>query len=225
MKKTLLTTVAAIALIAGGGIASAQKQEGPASKTEAPNRAPAAQQNAPAEKIAPPGPVAPQQKGAETKMPDAKPQTTGQAAPKTDAQMKPEQSPASRNAQTPAAPAAKSAADDKAGAKTEMKASGSADTKSGATAAQGQAGGSVALTTEQKTKIRTTVLATAPKVTNVNFSLNVGTVVPRSVRFVAVPPTLIEIHPAWRGYMYFVVGNDLVIIEPDSLRIVAVISV
>jgi hypothetical protein len=62
-------------------------------------------------------------------------------------------------------------------------------------------------------------------VTNVNFSVNVGTVVPRSVQVVAVPPTLIEIHPAWRGYMYFVAGDRIVIIEPDSYRIVAVLVV
>ena len=41
--------------------------------------------------------------------------------------------------------------------------------------------GSVQLTTEQRTKIRTTVLqgGNAPRVTNVNFNVNVGTVVPR----------------------------------------------
>ncbi len=58
-----------------------------------------------------------------------------------------------------------------------------------------------ALTTEQKTKIRTTVINRAPKVTNVNFSINVGTVVPRTVHVVAVPATLIEIYPEWRGYI------------------------
>ena len=61
--------------------------------------------------------------------------------------------------------------------------------------------------------------------TNVNFSINVGTVVPRTVRVVAVPPPLIEIHPAWRGYMYFVHGDEIIVVEPDTLRIVAVLSV
>ena len=79
------------------------------------------------------------------------------------------------------------------------------------------------LTPEQKAKIRTTVLtANAPRVSNVNFSINVGTVVPRTVRIVAVPATLVEIHPAWRGYMYFVHGDDIIIVEPRTLRIVAV---
>ena len=88
--------------------------------------------------------------------------------------------------------------------------------------------GGVTLTTEQRTTIRTTVLqgSNAPRVTNVNFSINVGTVVPRTgVTLVAVPPTLVEIHPAWRGYLYFIVGERIIIVEPDSHKIVAVLVV
>jgi hypothetical protein len=94
--------------------------------------------------------------------------------------------------------------------------------------AQSKAGTSVTLNTEQKTKIRQTIIqkSDAPRVSNVNFSISVGTVVPRErVRLVAVPPTLIEIHPAWRGYMYFIVGDQLIIVEPSSHRIVAVVTV
>lgn len=91
-----------------------------------------------------------------------------------------------------------------------------------------RSGGSVSLTAEQKTKIRSTVVASGPKIerSQINFSLSVGTKVPRSgVRFVAVPPTLIEIHPAWRGYEYFVVGDEIVIVNPRTLEIVAIVEV
>jgi hypothetical protein len=88
----------------------------------------------------------------------------------------------------------------------------------------GQTGGSVTLTTEQRTKIRETVLVSGPKVTNVNFSISVGTVVPTSVRVVAVPAVLIEIHPEWSGFMYFVVGDQIIIVDRNH-RIVAVLSV
>ena len=48
--------------------------------------------------------------------------------------------------------------------------------------------GAVNLTTEQRTTIRQTVLTSnAPRATNINFSVNVGTVVPSSVRVVEVP--------------------------------------
>jgi peptidoglycan hydrolase-like protein with peptidoglycan-binding domain len=82
----------------------------------------------------------------------------------------------------------------------------------------------VTLTTEQRTKIRETVLAgrNVPRVNNVNFSISVGTRVPRSVRVVAVPETLIAIHPEWRGHRYFVIRDDIVIVDRDY-SIVAVV--
>jgi hypothetical protein len=54
--------------------------------------------------------------------------------------------------------------------------------------------------------------------------VHVGTVVPRGkVKFVAVPSTIVEIQPAWRGFEYFLVGDEIVIVDPATLRIVAVI--
>jgi Protein of unknown function (DUF1236) len=93
-------------------------------------------------------------------------------------------------------------------------------------AQQGQAGGSVNLTTQQRTEIRQTVLAggNVPRVNNVNFSVRVGTTVPTSVRIVEVPPALIEIHPQWRGHMYFVVGDQIIIVDRNH-RIIAIIDV
>lgn len=88
------------------------------------------------------------------------------------------------------------------------------------------ASGSVNLTTEQRTEIRQTVLtSTAPRATNINFALSVGTVVPSSVRVVEVPATIVKIHPQWRGFRYFVVNDEIVIVEPRTLKIVAVLDV
>jgi hypothetical protein len=86
-------------------------------------------------------------------------------------------------------------------------------------------GGNVTLTTEQRTKIRQTVLTgNAPRATNVNFSVSVGTVVPTSVRVVAVPSVLVDIHPEWRAYMYFVIGDQIIIVDRNH-RIIAVLDV
>jgi hypothetical protein len=89
-----------------------------------------------------------------------------------------------------------------------------------------QSGGSVTLSTEQRTKIRETVLVggNVPRVSNVNFSISVGTTVPETVRVVEVSPVLIEIHPEWRGHMYFVVGDEIIIVDRNH-RIVAVVAV
>jgi len=84
----------------------------------------------------------------------------------------------------------------------------------------------VSLTTEQKTTIREKVLtSSAPRVERVDFDIKVGTVVPRTVRVAPLPVTIIEIEPEWRGYMYFVRGDEIIVVEPGTLRIVAVLDV
>src|SRR4029079_19247576 len=96
------------------------------------------------------------------------------------------------------------------------------------TTGQGAAGGRGAanLTTEQKTKIRTVIKEKvhAQPVTNVNFSINVGNVVPRTVHFYPVPVEIVEIYPQWRGYNFILVNDEIIIIEPSSYKIVAVIA-
>jgi putative peptidoglycan binding protein/uncharacterized protein DUF1236 len=56
------------------------------------------------------------------------------------------------------------------------------------------------------------------------FALSVGTAVPSSVRIVEVPSALIEINPQWRGHQYFVVRDEIVIVD-HSRKIVAVVPV
>jgi hypothetical protein len=84
----------------------------------------------------------------------------------------------------------------------------------------------VTLTSEQRTRVRETVLAgsNVPRVNNVNFALRVGTVVPTTVRVVEVHDALINIHPEWRGHYYFVVNDDIVIVDREH-HIVAMVPV
>ena len=91
--------------------------------------------------------------------------------------------------------------------------------------AQQKSGGSVTFTTEQRTRVRTTVLqdSNAPRATNVNFSINVGTAVPTSVRVVTVPQLILDVQPEWRGHMYFIVDDQIIIVDRNH-RIVAVID-
>ena len=97
--------------------------------------------------------------------------------------------------------------------------------KSGSTVGAATSG-AVNLTSEQRTTIRSEVLtSSAPRVTNINFSVSVGTVVPTSVRVVEVPATIVRIHPRWKGYRYFVYNDEIIIVEPRTLKIVAVLDV
>jgi hypothetical protein len=63
----------------------------------------------------------------------------------------------------------------------------------------------------------------APRVTNVNFSVSVGAVVPQTVTLAVLPSRVVEIYPAWRGYRYFIVGDRIIIVD-DNLRIVFIID-
>ena len=85
---------------------------------------------------------------------------------------------------------------------------------------------SVNLTSEQRTKIHSVIIAdhSAPRVEHVDFDVRVGTVVPRGkVKFAPLPSSIVEIEPVWRGYEYFLVGDEIVIVNPSDLHIVAVI--
>jgi hypothetical protein len=83
----------------------------------------------------------------------------------------------------------------------------------------------VELSSAQRTRIHDVIVKErgAPRVANVDFSLTIGTLVPRSIRLVAVPTTIVTIEPTWRGFDYFLVGDEIVIVDPRTLEIVAVI--
>jgi len=87
-------------------------------------------------------------------------------------------------------------------------------------------GSHVSLTPEQRSRVRDTVIDArgAPKVGHVNFNVRVGTLVPRSrVHVIPVPETLVQIDPGWRGFLYFIVRDEVVIVNPRDMRIVAVL--
>lgn len=84
--------------------------------------------------------------------------------------------------------------------------------------------GVVSLNTQQQTRIGQTIARHNVKpITNVNFSISVGTQVPRSVRLRALSSDLVTFVPQYRGYSYFVVEEQIVIVEPSSHEIVAVV--
>lgn len=105
---------------------------------------------------------------------------------------------------------------------------GGARTNGGGTEARGGAeGGNVQLSEQQRTEIKTTVIngRNAPRVGHVDFDVRVGTAVPRGkIHVVPVPETLVRIEPRWRGFLYFVYEDEVVIVNPRDMHIVAVVS-
>lgn len=206
MKNTFLITAAAAALLTAPGMASAQgtmEQRLPP-KTQELNKSESVEQKGKAGAQIKAGENSQQQ----TQQQDSSKPSATQSSSGTDAATSTSSSTSVQGQSSGAA----------AQGKTETGAS---------TATQGAAAANVSLSTEQKSRIREVVLkqSDAPRVSNVNFSLTVGTVVPRTVRFAPLPPVLIEIHPAWRGYDYFIVGDQIVVIDPRTLRIVAILAV
>lgn len=90
---------------------------------------------------------------------------------------------------------------------------------------RGGASASVNLSSEQRTRIHGIIVGerSAPRVDRVDFAVNVGTRVPRTVHLAPVPSGVVEIEPRWRGYEYFLVGDQLVVVDPHTLEIIAVL--
>ena len=83
---------------------------------------------------------------------------------------------------------------------------------------------SVDINDQQRTRISSSIshLNVRP-LTNVNFSLSVGTVVPRDIRLQPLPAEVVEIVPQYRGYNFVLVKDEVVVVEPSSYKIVAVL--
>jgi hypothetical protein len=90
----------------------------------------------------------------------------------------------------------------------------------------GDAGTGAKFSNEQRTKIATAIKSQHVQPgTNVNFSISIGARVPRNVRFHPLPAEIVTIYPEWRGYEFFLVNNQIVVVNPRTLEIVDVIDV
>ena len=95
----------------------------------------------------------------------------------------------------------------------------------GQTTTTGQAGAGAKLSTEQRTQITSVIKETRVQpVTNVNFSVSVGTRIPRDVTFHTLPERVVTIYPEWRRYKYILVKEQIVIVDPNSYEIVAILE-
>jgi hypothetical protein len=221
MRNTLLVTVAATALVAGPGLASAQgtgeTREAPGAATHepkapggrmdqqpngAPQKSPAPNAQAPMKEKPAPTAQAPVKEApastAQAPMKE-KPAETAQAAAKPEAA---EHGGNAQNSEQPNSHMAPSTARD--------------ETKSGPPAA---------LSSEQHAKIRDTLrVEKSERLTSVPFSTKVGEAIPGTVHLYVLPVSIMEYAPQYRGYEYILVGDEILIVDPRTLRIIAVID-
>ncbi|MGA8323279.1 MAG: DUF1236 domain-containing protein [Xanthobacteraceae bacterium] len=216
MKKTLMATVAAAALVGFTAMATAQTMQAPSGSAAKP------ESSQPEQKGSAGG--APKYQG---EQPAEKAQSTDKATTPTGntAQGTPQGSP---NAAQPQSQKPKTAP--QSGAADEHSKTG--NTGANTAASQGNSGGgkaggaSVALSQDQRSKIGATIgkHPSARVTTDVHFNISVGATVPRSVHVVTVPEDVIEIVPQYEGYDYIVVGEQVLIVDPNTMEIVAVID-
>jgi hypothetical protein len=198
-RNTLLITVATAALMVGAGSASAQDAK---EKGEAPAAA-AHDQKAPAGKMD-------QQPGS---LPQKSPPPTAQA-PLKEKPAVTAQKPTDSKPETPGQ-----------GGAAQTSEHSNSTTGSSVAKDDAKSGTPAALSTEQHAKIRDTLRGgSAERLTNVRFSITVGEVIPGTVHLYALPVSVVEYAPQYRDYEYILVGDEILIVDPRSLRIVAVIA-
>lgn len=79
---------------------------------------------------------------------------------------------------------------------------------------------------EQETKIRDSVKnAKVDHVAKLAIPLTVGAEVPRNLHFYPFPKEVAEIAPEYGSYFYVVAAEKIVVIDPLSYRIVAILPV
>ena len=102
--------------------------------------------------------------------------------------------------------------------------SGTAGSASGATGGSVSGGpGAVNLTAAQNTQIMRAFTSVKPLM-GINFAIAIGALVPPTVELYQVPTEVVQVVPAYSGYSYFVVADQIVIVEPKARRIVAVMQ-
>jgi len=238
MKKLLLTTVAAAALAGYAGIASAQTTQGPAgapgagaaAKTE--NTRPAESKGALSGAIKGDVPgghaqaASPEHAKSAQDASPASGEKLGQKAGNDEA--KPMSS--SRNAEEEK-PDAKSQASGAENSAAKPRSAEEDNAKSGMNSAArssakgADAHGSVKLSQTQRSKIQAAIGTNhAARVGHVNFDVSVGVKIPSDIHVEVLPSRVVEVVPEYRGYDYIIVGDNILIIDPDTHEIVDIIA-
>jgi hypothetical protein len=224
MKQSLLVTTAVAVLIGTGALAQSPNERSPAPSTaqSQPNaNSPAAQTPAPssgsASQNAQSAPANDRQNTTTGQSPSSKSDNNATTAP---SQAQSAQPPATNQNQPPTN-SVNNANPNNNAAPANQPANNPANTTQQTSS---NVSVSANLNNNQRTRISESITRlNAKPVTNVNFSLSVGTIVPRDVHFQSLPADVVEIVPQYRGYNFVVVRDDIVIVEPSSYKIVDVL--
>lgn len=84
----------------------------------------------------------------------------------------------------------------------------------------------VNISVEQKTEIQQVVKeVNVEPVREVDFTVEVGTAIPKTIRLEPLPPRIVKIVPQYEGYRFFILADGrIIIVEPSTFKIVYVIA-
>jgi hypothetical protein len=80
---------------------------------------------------------------------------------------------------------------------------------------------------DDRTKVRSEMVrANIRDAGNINVNVQIGATAPRTITeyWMSMPEEVVTIVPAWSGYRVVRIGNEILIIEPDTFRVVGVIE-
>ncbi|AJD45732.1 DUF1236 domain-containing protein [Rhizobium sp. SEMIA 4085] len=83
----------------------------------------------------------------------------------------------------------------------------------------------VNISVEQKTEIQQVVKeVNVEPVREVDFAVEVGTAIPKTIRLEPLPPRIVKIVPQYEGYRFFILADGrIIIVEPSTFKIVYII--
>jgi hypothetical protein len=240
MRKTLLATaaVAAVSLAVGfGGIAAAQSQMGNQSGKGTSSAAAGATQKGPSPSGAAPGGKTMGPSGGQ---PAQSTERNGKENERLGETPSEQQKGMTRGAQEQKPGAESKGAQEERGAKERGAQEERGTKERGAQQEQGKTGTSgnarvgqspgssktsVQLSQDQRTRIQAAIGKehAAHFSGSEHFDITVGARVPRDVHVAALPEDIVSIVPEYRGFDYIVVGDNILIVDPATLEIVAVI--
>jgi len=93
------------------------------------------------------------------------------------------------------------------------------------TTGQGPAASAPKLSAEQRTRIVSIFHEHKVTPAKLDTPVHLGVQMPQDVKPYPVPPDVVEIHPAWRGYNYILVANEILIIDPGTREIVEIFQI
>ncbi len=240
MRKLLLTTVAAAAVVGVAGLAAAQTMQAPngggaAKPQSTEHQAPGAMSGALKRNINGAGAAKSAQAPAQGAEPDQRmgQDEQKQATPLRGAQDEKPGAQEQRGAQEEkrgterqrGAQEEKPGTQEQRGAQEENSKSGAKANEQNASKTTGSRGAPVQLSQTQRTKIQAIIgHSSAARVTNVNFNVEVGVAIPRTVHVEVVPEDIVAVVPQFEGFDYTIVGDKILIIDPDTLEIVDIIA-